>query len=168
MLGRTYDRENCSAARALEVVGERWSLLIIRNAMFGGLTRFSEFQRALGIAPNILAGRLDGFVTAGLMRTRPLGAGQEAHEYVLTAKGLDLQPVILALSAWGDRWAAPQGPPIVYEHEGCGGRIHQRLECENCGAAPGPTEVAARPGPGSGSESSRPSSGAPTAKGSRQ
>jgi DNA-binding HxlR family transcriptional regulator len=168
MLGRTYDRENCSAARALEMVGERWSLLIIRNAMFGGLTRFSEFQRALGIAPNILASRLDWFVAAGLMRTRPLGAGQETHEYLLTAKGLDLQPVILALSAWGDRWAAPQGPPMVYEHEDCGGRIRQHLRCEACGAAPGPTEVVARPGPGSGSESRSPSTDTPTAKGSEQ
>jgi len=149
MLGRTYDRENCSAARALEMVGERWSLLIIRNAMFGGMTRFTEFQRALGIAPNILASRLEWFVEAGLMRTRPLAGGHETHEYVLTPKGLDLQSVIVALSAWGDRWAAPQGPPILYEHEGCGGPIHQHLRCENCGAAPTPSEVVARLGPGS-------------------
>ena len=67
MLGRTYDREICSAARALEVVGERWSLLIIRNAMFAGSTRFTEFQRELGVAPNILISRLDRFVAAGLM-----------------------------------------------------------------------------------------------------
>jgi DNA-binding HxlR family transcriptional regulator len=152
MLGRTYDRENCSAARALEIVGERWSLLIIRNAMFGGMTRFTEFQRALGIAPNILASRLEWFVEAGLMQTRPLGGDHETHEYVLTTKGLDLQPVIIALTAWGDRWAAPQGPPNIYEHEGCGGRIHQHLHCEDCGAAPAPTEVVARPGPGSSYE----------------
>lgn len=152
MLGRTYDRENCSAARALEIVGERWSLLIIRNAMFGGMTRFSEFQRGLGIAPNILTRRLEWFVEAGLMRTRPLGGDHETHGYVLTTKGLDLQPVIIALTAWGDRWAAPQGQPIIYEHEGCGGRIHQHLDCEDCGAAPAPTEVVARPGPGSTSE----------------
>jgi DNA-binding HxlR family transcriptional regulator len=149
MLGRTYDRENCSAARALEMVGERWSLLIIRNAMFGGMTRFTEFQRSLGIAPNILTSRLEWFVKAGLMRTRPLAGDHEAHEYVLTPKGLDLQPVIVALSAWGDRWAAPQGAPILYEHEGCGGPIHQHLSCENCGAAPTPNEVVARLGPGS-------------------
>jgi DNA-binding HxlR family transcriptional regulator len=70
MLGRTYDQENSSAARTLEIVGERWSLLIIRNAMFAGSTRFTEFQRKLGIAPNILSGRLDRFVEAGLMQTR--------------------------------------------------------------------------------------------------
>jgi DNA-binding HxlR family transcriptional regulator len=149
MLGRTYERENCSAARTLEIVGERWSLLIIRNAMFGGLTRFSEFQRSLGIATNILINRLDRFVDAELMQTRPLANDPETHEYVLTPKGLDLQPVLIALSAWGDRWAAPQGPPILYQHDGCGGRIGQHLSCENCGAAPAPTEVVARPGPGS-------------------
>ena len=148
MLGRTYDRENCSAARTLEVVGERWSLLIIRNAMFVGSTRFTEFERKLGIAPNTLSSRLDRFVKAGLMETRPLASDPETHEYVLTRKGLDLQPVIIALTEWGDRWAAPHGPPIVYEHEGCGGRIHQHLSCDDCAAAPAPAEVRARPGPG--------------------
>jgi DNA-binding HxlR family transcriptional regulator len=148
MLGRTYDRENCSAARTLEIVGERWSLLIIRNAMFAGSTRFTEFQRKLGVAPNILSSRLDRFVQAGLMETRPLTDDPETHEYVLTPKGLDLQSVIVALTEWGDRWAAPQGPPILYEHEGCGGRVHEHLRCEACGTAPGPAQVLARPGPG--------------------
>lgn len=145
MLGRTYDRENCSAARALEVVGERWSLLIVRNAMFGGATRFTELQRQLGIAPNILSNRLDRFVDAGIMATRPLTAGGDAHEYVLTSKGLDLQPVIVALTEWGDRWAAPDGPPITYRHDGCGGRVGQHVRCERCDAAPVPTEVRADP-----------------------
>lgn len=148
MLGRTYDRENCSAARALEVVGERWSLLIIRNAMFVGSTRFTEFQRQLGIAPNILSSRLGRFVEAGLMETRPLAGEHEPHEYVLTPKGFDLQPVIVALTEWGDRWAAPHGPPITYRHDGCDGRIQQHLSCERCGATPASTEVRARPGPG--------------------
>jgi DNA-binding HxlR family transcriptional regulator len=148
MLGRTYDRENCSAARTLEIVGERWSLLIIRNAMFAGSTRFTEFQRQLGIAPNILSSRLDRFVEAGLMRARPLTGDAQTREYMLTRKGLDLQPVIIALTEWGDRWAAPQGPPITYQHEGCGGRIHQRLSCEDCHTAPAPAHVRTRPGPG--------------------
>jgi DNA-binding HxlR family transcriptional regulator len=148
MLGRTYDRENCSAARALEIVGERWSLLIIRNAMFAGSTRFTEFERKLGIAPNTLSSRLDRFVEAGLIETRPLATDPETREYVLTRKGLDLQPVIVALTEWGDRWAAPHGPPIIYEHQDCGGRVHQRLSCENCDAAPEPAQVRARPGPG--------------------
>jgi DNA-binding HxlR family transcriptional regulator len=148
MLGRTYDREICSAARALEIVGERWSLLIIRNAMFAGSTRFTEFQRKLGIAPNILAGRLDRFVAAGLMKTQPITGEHEIREYVLTPQGLDLQPVIIALTEWGDRWVAPDGPPIVYEHEDCGGRARQHLSCDNCDAVPTPAQVKARPGPG--------------------
>jgi DNA-binding HxlR family transcriptional regulator len=148
ILGRTYDGENCSAARALEVVGERWSLLIIRNAMFDGATRFTEFQRALGIAPNILSSRLDRLVQAGLMRTRAVRGEHDTREYVLTRKGLDIQPVIVALTAWGDRWAAPEGPPMVYEHAGCGGQIHQHLSCDGCDGAPAPGQLSARPGPG--------------------
>ncbi|GAB3435471.1 winged helix-turn-helix transcriptional regulator [Flindersiella endophytica] len=148
MLGRTYERENCSAARALEVVGERWSLLIIRNAMFGGQTRFTEFQRDLGVAPNILTDRLGKFVEAGIMAARQLGRGNENCEYVLTSKGLDLQPAILALTAWGDRWSAPQGPPVTYQHDGCGGSVQLYPRCERCNAALAPTQVTPRPGPG--------------------
>ena len=148
MLGRTYDRENCSAARALEVVGERWSLLIIRQAMFAGATRFTEFQRSLGIAPNILSSRLDRFVEAGIMRTRSSRGDQESGEYVLTGKGLDLQPVILALTEWGDRWSAPDGPPVFYQHEGCGGRVRTHPRCDECDTTPAPTQVVVRPGPG--------------------
>ena len=148
MLGRTYDNQNCSAARALEIVGERWSLLIIRDAAFRGTTRFSEFQRNLGIAPNVLTSRLERFVKAGLMQARPYSDNHVLREYVLTPKGLDLQPVIIALTAWGDRWAAPHGPPVVFEHEGCGGQINQRLGCEACDTMPTPTQVKTRPGPG--------------------
>jgi DNA-binding HxlR family transcriptional regulator len=153
---RAATRESCSAARALEIVGERWSLLIVRDAIFRRTTRFSEFQRNLGIAPNILASRLDGFVEAGLMEARRYSDQHDHSEYVLTKKGLDLQPVIIALTAWGDRWAAPQGPPIVYQHEGCGGRIRQQLSCTVCRAVPRPVQIKARPGPG------RPETDAPT------
>jgi DNA-binding HxlR family transcriptional regulator len=148
MLGRSYDGQNCSAARALEVAGERWSLLIIRDAIFRGSTRFSEFQRDLGIAPNVLTSRLERFVETGLMQARHPSGEHGLREYVLTPKGLDLQPVIIALTAWGDRWAAPVGPPVVYEHQGCGGQIHQLLQCQGCDAMPAPTQVQTRPGPG--------------------
>jgi len=148
VLGRTYDRENCSAARTLELVGERWSLLILRDAMFTGLSRFTEFQHKLGIAPNILSSRLERFVAAGLMELRPVRDEPTAHRYVLTAKGLDLQAVVVTLTEWGDRWAAPQGPPIVYRHEGCGGRVHHRLSCEECRGELVPGQVRTHPGPG--------------------
>ena len=148
MLGRTYERENCSAARALEVIGERWSLLILRNALYAGSTRFNQFQRSLGIASNILTTRLDWLVQSGLMESRSATDGTETREYVLTAKGLDLEPVILALSAWGDRWAAPDGPPIIYHHSDCGGQVHQYLKCDRCQQSPEPGYITAMPGPG--------------------
>ncbi|WP_158884853.1 winged helix-turn-helix transcriptional regulator [Amycolatopsis anabasis] len=148
MLGRRYERQNCSAARALELVGERWSLLIIRNAVFAGMTRFSEFERRLGIAPNILAKRLDGFVSDGLMESRPAGDAAGAREYVLTQKGRELGLVVMALTEWGDRWAAPQGPPILFEHEACGGSVHLSTSCDECGQAPAVAEIVAVPGPG--------------------
>jgi DNA-binding HxlR family transcriptional regulator len=147
MLGRTYENQTCSAARALEVIGERWSLLIIRDAIFGGITKFSDFQRSLGIAPNTLASRLDGFVAAGLMESRRYSDQYNHHEYVLTDKGLDLQPVIIALTGWGDRWAAPAGPPMVYVHQDCGERVDLQLRCESCRTVLEPAEVEARPGP---------------------
>jgi DNA-binding HxlR family transcriptional regulator len=130
MLGRTYDKEACSAARALEIAGERWSLMILRNAAFAGMTRFTDFQQSLDIAPNILTKRLESFVKEGLMTTSK--GGSEHLEYHLTAKGLDFKPVIIALTQWGDRWAAPDGPPIAYEHEGCGGPVEQHLHCRSC------------------------------------
>ena len=130
MLGRTYGKEVCSAARALEFAGERWSLLILRNAMFAGMTRFTDFQKSLDIAPNVLAARLEHFVETGLMAT---SAGSDGHQtYHLTRKGLDFKPVIMALTEWGDRWAAPDGAPIVFEHEGCGGRVRHELYCRKC------------------------------------
>ena len=145
MLERTYDREVCSAARALEIAGERWSLLILRNAAFAGMTRFTDFQASLGLAPNVLANRLEHFVREGLMTTSPGPAGHA--EYHLTPKGLDFKPVIIALTAWGDRWDAPDGPPIVYEHAPCVGPVGVVLQCDRCGASLVADDVTARKTP---------------------
>ncbi|MBX3148100.1 MAG: helix-turn-helix transcriptional regulator [Gemmatimonadales bacterium] len=145
MLGRSYDREVCSAARALEIAGERWSLLILRNAMFAGMTRFTDFEQGLGIAPNVLATRLEGFVAEGLMETVAAASGHA--EYRLTDKGLDFKPVIIALTEWGDRWAAPDGAPIAYRHSGCEGTVGVHLQCGECGTEPSLEEVVARPTP---------------------
>ncbi|MGH7714099.1 MAG: winged helix-turn-helix transcriptional regulator, partial [Gemmatimonadaceae bacterium] len=142
MLGRTYDREVCSAARALEIAGERWSLLILRNAAFAGLTRFTDFQKSLGLAPNVLAARLERFVEEGLMTASRASTGHA--EYHLTDKGLDFKPVIIALTEWGDRWAAPDGPPMVYEHDQCGGHVGSRLQCDGCAESPAAKDVTAR------------------------
>lgn len=148
MLGKTYDSQVCSIARALEEVGERWSLLILRNALFAGSTRYSEFQRNLGIATNILKDRLDSFVDAGLMRRHQYSEQPELYEYVLTEKGLDFAPALIALTEWGDRWAAPDGPPILYHHAECGSRVSHEVVCASCGRLDDAAEVEARPGPG--------------------
>ena len=115
---------------------------IIRNALFAGATRYNDF-RTLGIATNILKSRLDGFVDAGIMERRP-----ERHEYLLTDKGRELASVIVALTEWGDRWAAPDGPPILYTHSVCGGPISLQTTCATCDQVHDPAEIHVRPGPG--------------------
>jgi DNA-binding HxlR family transcriptional regulator len=141
MLGRYYPGQTCSAASALEVVGERWSLLILRDAFFRGYTRFSDFERSLGIAPNILTKRLESFVADGLMQFRTQAG--EAREYHLTEKGRGLKAVIVALNDWGDRWL--QAGPIDYIHRGCGGSTRQRITCECCAKEVPLDEVGVRP-----------------------
>ncbi|TPW27718.1 winged helix-turn-helix transcriptional regulator [Pararhizobium mangrovi] len=130
MLDRLYKTQECSAARALEIVGERWSLLILRDAIFRRYTRFTDFQRSLGIATNILAKRLEGFVQAGLM-TENAAAGASGHrEYYLTEKGRGLTPAIVALTEWGDAWVGTG--PVSFRHDDCGGRVRLELHCGCC------------------------------------
>lgn len=146
MLGRTYDSQVCSMARALELVGERWSLLIVRDALFAGVTRFGDFQHNLGIATNVLASRLEAFVAAGIME-RGGDDRRGRGEYLLTPKGRALAPAMIALTQWGDRWAAPGEPPIEYLHADCGSGVHVETVCDNHGPiADG--DVAVRPGRG--------------------
>jgi DNA-binding HxlR family transcriptional regulator len=147
MLPADYESQNCSIARALELVGERWTLLILRDS-FLGTRRFDEFQRGLGIARNVLQSRLERLVEAGILRREPYQERPLRYEYRLTAKGVDLWPVIVALLKWGDRHAAPAGPPTILEHKECGGEIDDRRRCLRCGAELQAWEVAARPGPG--------------------
>ncbi|GAA3470651.1 winged helix-turn-helix transcriptional regulator [Nonomuraea roseola] len=147
MLGRTYDTQVCSAARALEVIGERWSLLIVRDALFAGATRFADFQR-LGIATNILAKRLDSLVDSGILERRSSEEQPDRAGYVVTQKGLDLAPVIITLTQWGDRWAAPDGPPILYRHIGCGGAIAEQTTCSSCGPVTDLKQIHVVHGPG--------------------
>jgi DNA-binding HxlR family transcriptional regulator len=129
------------------LVGERWSLLIIRNALFAGATRFNDFL-GLGIATNILKNRLDGFVDAGIMQRRNYSRNPDHYEYLLTDKGRELASVIIALTEWGDRWAAPDGPPVLYVHSACGAPIAQQTTCASCGRVHDIEEVRVRPGPG--------------------
>ncbi len=148
MLGKTYDSQVCSIARSLEVIGERWSLLIVRDAVFGGATRYSDFQRNLGIATNILKARLDGFVEAGIMRRHRYSEQPPLYEYLLTDKGRALAPALVALTEWGDSWATDGEPPILYTHAVCGAGITQQTVCAHCGQVTDPTEIQANLGPG--------------------
>lgn len=147
MLGKTYDTQVCSAARALEVIGERWSLLIVRDVLFAGATRFADFQR-LGIATNILAKRLDSLVEAGVLERRSSKEQPDRSGYAVTRKGRDLAPVIIALTQWGDRWAAPDGPPILYRHTGCGGAVTEQTTCGTCGEVADLAQLHVVHGPG--------------------
>src|SRR4051812_41668007 len=148
MLGKSYDKEICSIAPALEGGGEGWSLLIIRNALFAGATRYSDFQRSLGVASNILQNRLDALVDAGLMRRHQYSEQPALHEYLLTEKGRDLAASLIALTEWGDRWAASDGPPVLYRHSVCGSEVGHEITCTTCGTVDDPAEVQAWPGPG--------------------
>ncbi|MFI0353330.1 winged helix-turn-helix transcriptional regulator [Actinomadura sp. 9N407] len=148
MLGKTYDSQVCSIARALEVIGERWSLLIVRDALFAGATRYNDFQRRLGIATNILKARLDGLVEAGIMRRHRYSEQPELYEYLLTDKGRALGPVLVTLTEWGDLWATDGEPPILYTHSVCGTGITQRTVCAHCGQVDDPSEIQATIGPG--------------------
>ena len=148
MLGRQYDTQVCSVARALEVVGERWSLLVVRDA-FMGVRRFDDFQRDLGISRNILSDRLATLVEHGIFERRRYQEHPERFEYRLTEKGLDLNPVLLELMRWGDRWAAPaHGPPVTVEHRDCGHETHAVQACSHCGGELTARNVRLHPGPG--------------------
>jgi DNA-binding HxlR family transcriptional regulator len=143
VLHNTYAGQQCSVARALEVVGERWTILILRDA-FLGVRRFDEFQRSLGVARNVLATRLQRLVDAGLLERVRYQERPERHEYRLTAMGVDLWPTVVALMQWGDRHlAGPDGPPLRLEHRDCGGEMTDRRTCAACGAELGPRDVRA-------------------------
>jgi DNA-binding HxlR family transcriptional regulator len=149
MLGRTYDSQTCSVAGSLEVIGERWTLLVIRDA-FMGARRFEEFQRRTGVARNILTARLNRLVEEGILRRVPYQERPPRYEYRLTDKGLDLWPVIVSLVQWGDRHVYPGRAPILLVHKGCGGAVSGHRICETCGALLGPRDVQARVGIGGG------------------
>lgn len=151
MLERTYDSQRCSIARALEFVGERWTLLIVRDA-FLGVQRFDDFQRSLGIASNVLASRLERLVEAGILERRRYQDRPPRFEYTLTDKGRDLYPVLVALLQWGDRYVS-ETPPRLVRHRADGGRVVAQVVCERCGSplkredidsAPNPAQASAR------------------------
>ena len=116
MLGRTYEGQNCSIARALEVVGERWTLLIIRDT-FLGLSRFDQFQESLGVAPNVLSDRLNRLADEGILERHAYSERPPRSEYRLTKKGRELAVPLLALMQWGDRHLSDKPPRVARRRE---------------------------------------------------
>ena len=144
---KSFTGMDCSVAQCLEVVGEWWSMLIIRDT-FLGVTRFDDFQRRLGISRNILNDRLNTLVEAGVLTRMPYSEHPPRHDYRLTDKGRDLWPVLTTMRQWGDKHAAPDGPPLELIHGACGERSQAVLTCSACGERVGARDVKAIPGPG--------------------
>lgn len=138
---------NCSVAQTLEVVGEWWSMLIVRDA-FLGVRRFDQFQRRLGISRNILQQRLNRLVEAGVLARVQYSERPPRFEYRLTDKGRDLWPVLTAMRQWGDKYAAPQGAPVEIVHRSCQHRVSAVMVCDHCGQPMEPGDVTAVAGPG--------------------
>jgi DNA-binding HxlR family transcriptional regulator len=147
MLGRTYEGQNCSVAKTLEIVGERWTVLILREIYFGR-RRFDEIASDLGIARNVLTQRLQRLQDEGVLTKVAYQERPERFEYRLTEKGLDLWPVMVTLMQFGDRYYAPEGPPIVLTHRDCGGTLDEHRICMTCGAKLTAKDVRAHRGPG--------------------
>ena len=141
-------REKCSVARTVSVIGDRWTLLILRDC-FLRVRRFDEFERRLGITRHVLADRLKKLVAAGVLERRLYQARPRRYEYRLTPKGLELHPVLLAIAHWGDcHMAGTKGVPVLYEHRACGHVFAPVLACSKCGDKLEPRDVRVRPGPG--------------------
>ncbi|MCB0970893.1 MAG: helix-turn-helix transcriptional regulator [Acidimicrobiales bacterium] len=143
----SFDDLTCSVAQALEIVGEWWTPLILRDA-FMGITRFGDFQERLGIARNVLATRLDALVAHDVLKKVPYQDNPVRFDYKLTAKGRDLWLVVAALREWGDRWEAPDGPPVEMVHQTCGKVTHVVPCCSECGEELSPFELRPVRGPG--------------------
>src|SRR5215207_1579828 len=148
MLDRTYPEQVCSVARALEVVGERWTLLILRDAILG-VRRFDDFKANLGLARSVLTARLNRLVEEGVLERRRYQSNPDRFEYLLTPKGRELGPVVFHLMKWGDSHYLTKGrPPRLALHKGCGGKVNAALRCARCHKHVAFADLELRPGPG--------------------
>jgi DNA-binding HxlR family transcriptional regulator len=124
---------SCSIARTMDAVGDAWTALILRD-VFAGITRFDDMARDLDVSRKVLAARLRALVEDGILERRPYSEHPPRHDYVPTAKGAELFPVLLAVMAWGDRWTAGEaGPPARIRHDACGELVTARVTCSHCG-----------------------------------
>jgi len=146
----SYQASNCSIARTLQVLGEKWTLLILRESFYGS-TRFEQFHSVLNCPRNLLSERLSKLVEEGIFeRSEYREPGSRArHEYRMTDKGRELTPILLALREWGDRHMAdPEGPPVLARHAGCGKELRVALVCTSGHEAAGPDDIELVDGPG--------------------
>jgi DNA-binding HxlR family transcriptional regulator len=139
--------QNCSVAKTIAVVGDTWTLLILREAFFR-VRRFDQMQRNLGIARNVLADRLQSLVGHGILERVQYQDRPPRYEYKLTRKGLDLYPTLVSLMQWGDKYAAESGPPVELVHADCGHVTQPVLSCSHCGDELDPRHVRVQAGPG--------------------
>jgi DNA-binding HxlR family transcriptional regulator len=147
---RAEEREalECSIARALEVIGDRWTILVLRDC-FRGIRRFDEIRRDLDIARPVLADRLRRLVEHGVLEKRLYQQRPNRYEYRLTPIGMELSPILVALMRWGDKHLAGEdGPPTVLVHKPCGHELYQGFYCPSCRQTFAPSEIGSRPGPG--------------------
>jgi DNA-binding HxlR family transcriptional regulator len=137
----------CSIARTLDVIGEPWSPLILRD-VWVGFTRFEQLQADLGISRKVLTERLNHLAAHGVLERRPYDR-RPRYEYVLTQKGLELVDLLMVMAGWGDRWlAGAAGPPVLYRHHACGEISGGELRCNHCGGPMHAGDVDVLPGPG--------------------
>lgn len=148
MAYRDLERELCSIARPVALLGDRWTFIILRQA-FRGVRRFDDFQSTLGISRSLLADRLGTLTDAGVFERRAYADDRRTrYEYRLTETGMDLYPVLMALRTFADKHMSPDGPLITYRHRDCGGYAEIHHSCSECGKELSAREVAPEPGPG--------------------
>jgi len=142
--------DTCTIARAMAVLGEKWTVVVMRE-VFNGIRRFDDMRVRTGIPRQVLANRLASLVGHGLLRREPYRepGARERHEYRLTRKGLDIYPVLITVKAWGDRYLAdPEGSPLSLVHRDCGAEVHAEIHCAAGHHVAEPRDVLPRPGPG--------------------
>jgi DNA-binding HxlR family transcriptional regulator len=148
VLPRTYDKQICPVARVMEVIGDRWTLLIVRD-VFQSLHRFQQLEASLGLSRHVLSERLDRLVEEGVLERRRYQERPERFEYHLTEKGFGLWKVLAQITLWGDEhYPTPAGPHRDIRHAGCGGSMDDRFNCERCGQALDATDLEVAMGPG--------------------
>jgi DNA-binding HxlR family transcriptional regulator len=145
-----WSADNCTIGRTMEILGERWTVMVLRE-IFSGLRRFDEMRERTNIPRQVLANRLALLLDHGILRRHPYQepGARVRYEYRLTPKGIDLYPILVAVREWGDRYLAdPEGPALLTVHRDCGAEVHGELRCEAGHRLNSAREVAPRPGPG--------------------